>query len=302
MAATGTRRPTTADVLRALALGGLAALIGGALWVAGHRAVDAEMGWLGLLVGLLVGVAVVLAARRRRGVSLVVVSVVLTLVAAGLAQNFLQRAMLQDGIDELQARWSELQVPLPGEDGDAADAVPEPPEGAVVPPPEIVAVLPLGAYQNISPEVLAIILDDVPPDVRSQLDPASVAEAERLRAEADAGGGEDRITAARAEFEQSDFDLPDPVAECAPPPDFTKPTAADGLGFDDGVPLLLPASDYFGDWERTDGQDYAAPSAACFARESILSEPVQSLFWVLGVAAAAVIPSGTRFSPFARGR
>ena len=296
------RRPTTTDVLRALALGAVAAVLGGFLWVAGHRAVDVEMGWLGLLVGLLVGAAVVVAARRRRGVVLVVVSLVLTLAASALSQNFLQRAMLLDGIDELEARWSDLQVPLPGEGGDAADALPEPPEGAVIPPPEIVAVLPVGAYQNMPPETLAIIWDDVPADVMGQLDPAFVAEAEQLRAAAEAGTGDASIAAARAEFEQTDFDLPDPVAECAPPPDFTKPTAADGLGFADGVPLLLPASDYFSDWERTDGQDYAAPSPACFARESIRSEPVQSLFWLLGFVAAAVIPSRTRLSPFAWGR
>ncbi len=293
----------------ALVAGSIAAVVGVWAWVLANHRFDVELGWLAVPVGLGIGLAVAFGSGRLRSPWICLVGVGLGLVATSLASNFLQRELLYDGIDSLQGQWASLQVELPAAGTDEEDLAALRPEGDfIVPPPAIVRVLPAEGYETMEPEVLAIVWEDVPPatltEVRA-LYPDKVAQAEEIIASGDlpdlavdptleADGPEGpTLEEAKARYQASEdeYDIPRPVAECATPPDFTEPTAQAGLGFGDGVPLFLPLADLLIDEaERGDGQEYEAPSPACFAIENAKDQPVETASWLVAILAAGLLP------------
>jgi hypothetical protein len=306
-----------------LVVGLAVAAAGTWLWVAANYAADIDLGWLAVPIGLAIGAAVAVGSGRSTSRWAPVGGALVAVLAMFLSQNFLQREQLYDGIDALQAQWDDLQVAsLDEEVLEAADEGPDPdadpaellamrPEGEmVIPPPAIVRALPAGAFAAMEAEVLAIVWEDVSPEILEQVraqDPDKVARAEEIRASGeldaatpgDAGGGAERAATgptleeaqARYEASEDEFDIPAPVAECATPPDFTQPTAQAGMGFADGVPLILPLADLLnGTPERGDGQVYEAPSPFCFGLENAKDQPVQTASWAVAIGAAAFVP------------
>jgi hypothetical protein len=186
------------------------------------------------------------------------------------------------------------------------------PAGSVIPPPEIVAVMPTPAFDLMGPEVMAVVWPDIPDERKAELDPALVAEvtalidaaeqAEGAEAASESGGssgtsgGGLTLAEARAIYSESNYDIPEPVLQCAPPPDLTQPDAAAGLGFPDGVPLFLPLSDYYQTRVRGDGLAVAAPTPWCFASENAKAEPIEAASWVAAVLLAALIPARRRLA------
>ena len=74
------------DVLGGLLAGGVAAIVATAIWYGVVAATQYQLGIVAIAVGFLVGQGVVLGARRRSSVALVVISVVLTLVALAISE------------------------------------------------------------------------------------------------------------------------------------------------------------------------------------------------------------------------
>ena len=295
--------------LGGLGLGLIAMVAGATGWVVANHRLEVEMGWLALVVGALIGVAVAIGSGRRRGVAVSLVGLLLGVSAMVVSSNFLQRELLYDGIDTLQGQWDTLQVALPDESTDEEDLAALRPDGEfIVPPPAIVRVLPALGYEAMEPEVLAIVFDDVPPatleEVRA-LFPDTVARAEEIIASGelpDLGVDPDlaadtptgpTLEEAKARYEASEdeYDIPRPVAECATAPDFTQPTAQAGLGFGDGVPIFLPLGDLLIEpGERGDGQEFAEPSPFCFAAENAKDQPVETISWLIAIVLAALLP------------
>lgn len=295
--------------LGSIGAGLVAAGLGIWIWVVANHRLEVEVGWLAIPVGLAIGVAVAWGSGRRRAAWVSVVGVVIGVLAMSLSSNFLQRELLYDGIATLQAQWGTLQVDLPEEGTDEEDLADLRPEGEfVVPPPAIVRVLPAPAYEAMEAEVLAIVWDDVPPDVLAEvreLYPDKVARAEAiiasgelpdlavdpdLTAETPTGPTLEEAKARYAASED-EYDIPPPVAECASPPDFTQPTAQAGLGFVDGVPLFLPLADLLIEEQpRGDGLEVETPSPACFAIENAKDQPVETASWALAIVAAGLVP------------
>jgi len=310
-------------VLGGVAFGVLAAAAGIAIWLLVASVADADiMGLLAIPIGAGIGLAVAYGAQSRSRVVVPLVAVVITILMGMVADNFNQRSELLSGIDDLQAQWSDLQVepvalagpdPAPdeatatGPDGATPMTVaPECPEQAdLIPPPEIVKVLPLEAYGCMPAETMAVIYPDIPTEILPQIPvqlreqaeaiidaDAAAAEAEAVAAEAEnrTAQAQSDLEAARAAFTETDYDIPRPVLECAPPPDFTQPTAQAGLGFPNGVPIFLPLGDLFSEGlERGDGQTYEAPSPVCFGIENSKDHPIQAASWGIGAVLAGAL-------------
>ncbi|MFN3258716.1 MAG: hypothetical protein ACE37B_23780 [Ilumatobacter sp.] len=292
--------PAALHVGGAILAGVAVGSIGGAIWVLANYSLDVEMGWLAIPLGAAIGAAVGAGARFASGRWGIVVAVVVALLTMFGAQNFLQREQLFDGIEALDDQWGDLRVPAEPEGDDPTQMRPE--GTFVIPPPAIVAVLPTPAFETMEDEVLAVVWEDVPADrldeIRSAY-PDKVAAAEALIASgqvpdleaAGDGATEEALTLdeARDRYEASadEFDIPKPVAECATPPDFTQPNAQAGLGFVDGVPLILPLADALnGDPVRGDGQEYESPSPLCFGIANAQDQPVETVSWIVGLVLA----------------
>lgn len=301
------RRPAWTRMVGAVVAGLAAVIAGVAVWFLVRDVSIFSPGWLAIVVGVLIGAAVVVGGGRR-GVLPAVLVGILTVLAAVLSQNFVQRQQLEEGIDTLQEQWASLRQPPVGEAGAEppadAGAPPTTAPGGLdrpLPPPEIAAILPLEALLTIPPEGLAQIWQHVPADKQAQLPPETVAAVEAILAGGTPPAGSpttpvpDSTATAEAAAAETGFDIPKPVLECAPPPDFTQPDAAAGLGFPDGVPLILPLSDYYRTAPpRGDGQDVDPPSPVCFAVESAKDDPLEAMFWALGLVAAIVVAARWR--------
>jgi len=315
-------------VLGGVVLGLVVAGVGVWLWIAANTVFDVEMGWLAVPIGAAVGAAVAVGAASRSRIAVPLLAIVITLLSSVLADNFFQRASLISGIETLQTQWADLKVepiatvPPEGSSEDVAEGPGSasgtsttvaptscPANSDLVPPAEIVKVLPLAAYDCMTPKILAVIYADVPDEIKPQLPPTLKADAEALlaseaeAAESEATSARDQaaraeLDAARAQFQGTTYDIPAPVLACAPPPDLTQPTAMAGLGFPNGVPLVLPLGDLFsGPLARGDGQSYEAPSPACFAAENAKEHPLHAASWVLGAVLAGAVAFVMRRRP-----
>jgi len=288
--------------------GAIVGALGVLAWVLINNAVNVEMGWVAIPIGALIGLAVAVGASSTSRIGVPLLAVVITLLSSVAADNFLQRAHLVDGIAALQAQWEGLRIDIPQapapspstEGGSAADeptTVPAatcPANVDLVPPPEIVKILPIEAYDCMSANILAVILNDVPAELVPKLPPQLKADAEALIAADAAAAKQDQaksdLAKAKETFAGTEYDIPKPVLVCAPPPDFTQPTAQAGLGFPNGVPLILPLGDLFQkDLVRGDGQTYEPASPVCFARENAKEHPVQAASWGIGAILAGVM-------------
>lgn len=264
-----------------------------AVWFAVRHVWLFASGWLAVLVGAFIGGAVVRAADRS-GIWPALLAAALTVLAAILAQNFVQRDQLQDGIETLQADWANLKKSAGSATPSAADAPLERP----FPPPAIAPLLPVEALLTIPPNGLAQIWQYVKPETKAKLPTELVAQVEALVAGGASPEGKSAMgdattsstKAATSAAVEANFNIPRPVLKCAPAPDFTQPTAAAGLGFPSGVPLILPLSDYYRTAPpRGDGVEAKPPSAVCFARESAKDDPLEAVFWLLGLAVAVAV-------------
>ena len=274
-------------VVAGLAL--LAALAGALVWTLAYR-----IGQLAAaLVAVAAGAAIGLAVRRggRTGVIAGTVAVILTIVAGAVGSNFAQRHELISGITRLQQDWAELAVsatagpsdePLQDDPGCISHAVP---------PKQILAVLPAAALLCMSAADLATVWADVPQEKRAELPKAARDKVEAVLA----GSTEEQLAKSRADYESAAYAIPAAVIACAPPPDFTQSTAAAGLGFPNGVPLLLPRAELFDDNRaRGDGLRPDPPTPSCFVRENAKENPLEPISWLLAAMVAFVIPFRAR--------
>lgn len=83
---TTTAIPTGSGFLGGLAAGAIAAVVGTATWYAAVVITDSEIGFIAIVVGWLVGSAVVFGARRRISIPLIAASGLFTLAALSVAE------------------------------------------------------------------------------------------------------------------------------------------------------------------------------------------------------------------------
>ena len=160
-----------------------------------------------------------------------------------------------------------------------------------MPPKQILAVLPAAALLCMSAGDLATVWPDVPVAKRAELPKAARDAVEAVLA----GSTKGQLAKSRAEYKSAAYAIPAAVIACAPPPDFTQSTAAAGLGFPNGVPLLLPRADLFNDDRvRGDGLTLDPPSPKCFVRENAKEHPLEPISWLLAAMVAFVIPFRSR--------
>jgi|GEM_PF-5805468 len=294
--------PSRRDFWIGLAAGVVTAAVGGGLWFLANELNEPAAAVVAIGVGVAIGFAVAKGSRGRVSKLLVVAAALLTILANALGQNFAQRSQLLDGIEQLNRDWAGLHVDPPpeterGKEVSAADAASAAedaglscdliPKGVVVPPPEIVDVMPVGGFLCMQPKDIAVIWADIPAEVRAEF-PEDV----RGQVEAFIGSQtEEALAARRSEYEATSYDIPDPVVACAPQPDFTQPTAAAGLGFPDGVPLFLPSADLFsGERVRGDGLDLPPASPLCFMRENAKEHPLETASWLAALGLSVAVP------------
>lgn len=76
------------NILRAILLGAVGALIGGVVWYAVAVAFELQIGYVALGLGYLVGLGVYIGAGRKRGRQLQIISVILVIIAIVVAKKF----------------------------------------------------------------------------------------------------------------------------------------------------------------------------------------------------------------------
>jgi hypothetical protein len=278
------------SILVGLGLGVVAAVVGGIAWIFAYRIGQI----LAALAAVAVGVGIGAAVRRggRNGVLAGVVALVLTLAAGAVGSNFAQRHELIRGIARLQEDWAGLAVDAEGSttaDTSTGEPLQDDPSciSHSVPPKEILQVLPAAALLCMSAEDLATVWTDVSDEKRAELPESARRQVEAVLR----GTPDEQLAASRTAYDQAGYDIPDAVVACAPPPDFTQPTASAGLGFPDGVPLFLPSADLFdADRPRGDGLEFDPPTARCFARENAKEHPLEPISWLVAALAAFAIP------------
>ena len=100
------------DMLNALLYGLVAGAVGAAIWFAIVVVTNYEVGIVAILIGWLVGQAVVFGSGKKRGMKLQVLSVLLTLAAMVGAEYFIVRQFVVQYVAEQAGAAEAAQIPL----------------------------------------------------------------------------------------------------------------------------------------------------------------------------------------------
>ncbi|MFH1232894.1 MAG: hypothetical protein V1651_03485 [Patescibacteria group bacterium] len=99
------------NVLLAIVIGSVAAIIGGVIWYFITISTNTEFGYISLGLGYLVGLGVYFGAGKKRGIQLQIVSALLTVIAIIVIEKFIFEYFVNEYVQSNPSEFSDLLLP-----------------------------------------------------------------------------------------------------------------------------------------------------------------------------------------------